>query len=171
MFHSVICIARIISKEYNIAMSERIDVTAEYLENAIPGEGSVIIETGYDESQREVEVKMAKWIHKTFGGNIILLKETDKVYEGKRADYLWRDRLWELKNTGSAKSVDSVLRKALKQIRENPGGVIIDFGKSKDSIARIESAISERIRKSCRFSIDVMVLKHGKVVKVIRYKK
>ena len=152
-------------------MSEKIEVTEEYWENAIPGEGSIIIEIGYDEAQRETEVKMAKWIHKTFGGNIVLLRETDRIYEGKRADYLWKDRLWELKNTGSAKSVDSVLRKALKQIRENPGGVIIDFGKSKDSIARIESAIGERIRKSCRFSLDVMILQHGKMTKVIRYKK
>lgn len=145
-----------------------IDVTDEYL-NRKMNKGQFIIEEGYNKSCHINEVKMAKWIYSTFGGDITVLVETENVYKGKRADYLWNDCYWELKNTGSAKAVDSALRKGLQQINEKPGGIILDLGKCKDSISRIESVIKERIRKSCRFSIDIIIVHHHSFEKVLRY--
>ena len=146
-----------------------IDITDEYTINADTERGKFIIEEGYRKTERKKEIAVARWIFQTFGGNITLLAETDSVYMGKRADYLWRGKLWELKNTGSAKAIDSALRKALQQIRENPGGVIIDIGKSRDAIKCIESVINERVRKSCRFSLDIMIIKNKTLLKVLRY--
>lgn len=145
------------------------DVTKEYLDNATPNEGSIGYEQGYKQEAHSEEIVMANFLLETFGGDITLVAEKPEGYMLKRPDYIWNNKHWELKSAGSAKSIDSLLRKAFQQIHDNPGGVIIDMGNCKDSIGRIESAVEERVRKSCRFKIDVIIIRNASVEKIVRY--
>ena len=145
------------------------DVTKEYLYNATPNEGSINYEQGYKKEAHSDEIDMAMLLLETFGGDITLLAEKPEGYMLKRPDYIWNNKKWELKSAGSAKSIDSLLRKAFQQIHDNPGGVIVDMGNCKDSISRIESTIEERVRKSCRFKIDVIIIRNALVEKIVRY--
>lgn len=112
---------------------------------------------------------MANWLHDVFGGDILLLAETGGIYGTKRPDFDWCGKFWELKTLKSEKSIDSAVRKAIGQIYDNPGGIILDFGKNTVSVNRIESAIKSRIDASCRFKVDVMIICAKKLQKVIRY--
>ena len=64
------------------------DVTREYLASAVPGQGSVTYEAGYKTKSHQDEINMSEWLHRTFGGDIKLLKESD-VKNHKRPDFLW----------------------------------------------------------------------------------
>ena len=76
------------------------DVTREYLDHAVPGQGSVTLEDGYRAKGHQDEIDMAEWLHRTFGGDIRLLKESD-IKNQKRPDFLWNGKAWELKGTSS----------------------------------------------------------------------
>ena len=82
----------------------------------------------------------------------------------------WHDHYRELKSLSSPKAVDSALRKAVRQIHDRPGGVILDFGKNTITISSIESAIRSRLEAVCKFSVDIIIVNKGKLVKVLRYK-
>lgn len=102
------------------------DVTEEYFSHAVPGQGSVTYEDGYDKNLHQGEISFSKWLFNTFGGNIRLLNEInlDKV---STPDFLWYDREWDLKTTSTEKSADAAIRHGLKQIRRNPGGIFLDY--------------------------------------------
>ncbi len=147
-----------------------IDVTEEYLSEARPGAGSVLREPLYDDSLHEEEIAMANWILKELGGDITLVKEAGNSYAVNKPDYIWHDHYWELKSLSSPKAVDSALRKAVRQIHDRPGGVILDFGKNTITISSVESAIKSRLEAVCRFRVDIIIVNKGKLVKVLRYK-
>ena len=147
-----------------------IDVTEEYLTRAQPGTGTILSEPLYDDSLHEEEIAMAKWLKRELGGDITLVKEAGQSYAVSKPDYIWHDHYWELKSLSSPKAVDSALRKAVRQIHDRPGGVILDFGKNTITISSIESAIRSRLEAVCKFSVDIIILNKGKLVKVLRYK-
>lgn len=146
------------------------DVLAEYLSNAQPGTGTVTYEDGYHVSHHGEEIKTAQWLHENLGGDIVLLTEDGGLYE-KTPDFLWRGKGWELKTTTTEKSADSALRSALKQILENPGGVILDYGNNTISISDIEGIVARRLERQEKCTADILILNHGSLVKAIRYKK
>ena len=146
------------------------DVLAEYLSNARPGTGTVTYEDGYHVSHHGEEIKTAQWLHENLGGDIVLLAEDGGLYE-KTPDFLWRGKGWELKTTTTEKSADSALRSALKQILENPGGVILDYGNNTVSISDIEGIVARRLERQEKCTADILILNHGRLVKAIRYKK
>lgn len=146
------------------------DVLAEYLSNARPGTGTVTYEDGYHVSHHGEEIKTAQWLHENLGGDIVLLTENGGLYE-KTPDFLWRGKGWELKTTTTEKSADSALRSALKQILENPGGVILDYGNNTVSISDIEGIVERRLERQEKCTADIFILNHGRLVKAIRYKK
>ena len=146
------------------------DVLAEYLSNARPGTGTVTYEDGYHVSHHGEEIKTAQWLHENLGGDIVLLTENGGLYE-KTPDFLWRGKGWELKTTTTEKSADSALRSALKQILENPGGVILDYGNNTVSISDIEGIVERRLERQEKCTADILILNHGRLVKAIRYKK
>ena len=146
------------------------DVLAEYLSNARPGTGTVTYEDGYHVSHHGEEIKTAQWLHENLGGDIVLLTENGGLYE-KTPDFLWRGKGWELKTTTTEKSADSALRSALKQILENPGGVILDYGNNTVSISDIEGIVARRLERQEKCTADILILNHGRLVKAIRYKK
>ena len=101
-------------------------MTKEYIQKATPGKGQIIYDEGYNKHKHEKEIKIAEWIHKTLGGNIKLLNEATEV-NVKTPDYKWNEKLWDLKTTTTAKSANSAVRHGLKQIKDNQGGIILDY--------------------------------------------
>ncbi|MBR1673669.1 MAG: hypothetical protein IJ703_01800 [Eubacterium sp.] len=133
-------------------MKTLIDVTKEYMDSNTP-KGKVIYENGYKRDNHSEEIAMANWVVNNLGGEIILLSENGGTFGAKRSDYEWRGKYWELKTVKSERSVDSALRKAISQIYEKPGGVILDFGKNNVKLSQIEAAIKSRLESSCRFKV------------------
>lgn len=147
-----------------------LDVLEEYQRNAKPGAGTLTYGEGYRISHHAEEIKTAQWLHENLGGDIVLLAEDGGLYE-KTPDFLWRGKGWKLKTTTTEKSADSALRNALKQILENPGGVILDYGDNEVSIQDIGKIVIRRLERQEKCTADILILNHGKIVRAIRYKK
>lgn len=101
------------SKDDIISGMERQDVTSEYFQTATQGQGLIIYDEKYDIDSHQEEVKMARWIHNTFGGDIRLLTEINEQMI-KTADFLWREKLWDLKTVTTEKAANFAIRKGLK---------------------------------------------------------
>lgn len=146
------------------------DVTKEYLDTATPGQGTVTYEDGYKIKGHQAEIDMAEWLHRTFGGDIKLLNESSQKSE-KRPDYLWRGKLWELKSPSSLNSVDDRTRSAIKQIKDNPGGIILDILCDDIELAAAEDQAIRRLYRSDIDDMDIMLISKGQIYKILRYKK
>ena len=146
------------------------DVTEEYKRNAKPGIGKIEFEPGYRVSERKEEIRVAQWVHKTFGGDITLLKESTQE-NVKKPDYQWNGLLWELKNldAGTDNAVQKNIRKALHQIKSNPGGIFLDISKSGIDLSSAKKSITTRMLKSAGFSADVMILYDKGKYSVMRF--
>ncbi len=144
-------------------------VTAEYIKAAKPGSGSVFFGDGYQKGTHPEEVKIAQWLHDNLGGDITLLRETneDKV---KTPDYLWNEKLWDLKTISSEKAANSAVRHGFAQIQANPGGIILDLGDLEFSEEKLWSVVDKRMGwYETDGSIDILVVSKGKLVSVRRY--
>ncbi len=146
------------------------DVTRKYLKDAKPRQGVMSYGDGYKRSNHSDEIRVAEWIHSNLGGDITLLAEK-KDCSTKMPDYLWKDRYWELKNTTTEKAADSATRSALKQIKDKPGGIILDYGANGFDPDRLRDVINKRIMRSCDFDVDILIMSEDKLFKVYRYKK
>ncbi len=147
-----------------------VDVTREYLEKHAPGKGTIIYEAGYRKSSHIPEVKTAHWIHDHIGGTVTVLKELEDC-SAKRPDYLWNDAYWELKNPTTEKAADAAIRKALKQIEENPGGIILDYKENDFSLEKLLDVMERRICRENHFDLDILILSKDSLLKAVRYKK
>ncbi len=142
------------------------DVTKEYYGKATPRVGMINIDKDYDIKEHKDEIAMAKWIHFNFGGDITLL--TESKIEGKlNPDYLWRGKLWDLKTTSTAKSANSALRHGLKQIAENPGGIILNY-LNEVSMSELQMIIDKRMKWYKGETVDIFIVMNNKLKKVIR---
>lgn len=147
------------------------DVSAEYAEQATPGEGTITQDDGYDTSRHTEETKIAEWLRSKFGGDIRLLNES-KVDHEKRADLLWRGKLWDLKTASTEKAANTAIKRGLQQIRPNPGGIILDYKDIEISMDLLKQVIDKRMEwLSEGEAVDIMIVRNGEVVKVLRYKK
>lgn len=86
-------------------------------------------------------------------------------------DYFWRGKLWELKTTSTPNATDSAVRKALKQIQDNPGGIILDYGDHDIDVEKLVQIISRRIERGSLKEVDVIMLAKNQLLKVLRHKK
>lgn len=79
-------------------------------------------------------------------------------------DYIWNNKYWELKTTTTEKSANSAVRKAIKQISDNPGGIILNYN-SDINIQEVINVIEKRVdaSKDNRISFDIMVLVKNKI--------
>lgn len=145
------------------------DVTAEYLSTAVPGYGSITYDEGYRIKVHQHEIDMAGWLHCTFGGNIVLLKESE-VKNQKMADFLWNKKLWELKSASSINGADKLIQHAIKQIQDNPGGVILNVVENLN-LSQLEYQLIRRIRRSQIDTFDLILLSKSELVKILRYRK
>ena len=145
------------------------DVTTKYIQSARPGMGKVRYQTGYNLNSHKAEVRTAQKIRELFGGKIVLLKESNE--QGKKTpDYLWKGKGWEQKTISTAKAADSALRGALKQIAENPGGVVFECEGNINADDLIKVLDSRALRK-VNFDFDIIALQEGNLLFARRYKK
>ena len=143
-------------------------VTKIYIQDATPKRGHVDYAPGFQPDNRIDEVRTAHIIHEELGGDILLRAEVhkDKV---KNPDYEWLGALWDLKSTSTSKSVNSAIRSGMKQIYENPGGIILNFGDEEIDLVEIKNAIDVRMGWYADGSADIIIISKERVIKVWRY--
>lgn len=156
--------------------SGRSDVTSEYIDNATPGVGSISHDAECTADQKAVEkyqdeLNFAEWVHKTLGGDIHVNAEDDKTTGIKFPDYLWRGKLWDLKSPSNEEAANGLVRKGMKQILKNPGGVMLNFGEHDVSLTLLEKVLDERMQWYKNRSVDIIVVSKDELIKVYRYKK
>lgn len=145
------------------------DVTKKYIDSAKPRMGKVRYENGYRSKNHKEEINVANQIRELFGGKIVLLKES-QTPGMKMPDMLWKGKQWEIKSISTEKAADSALRKAIKQIHGNQGGVIFDVADGIDKQKLID-VLDARATRSKSFNADIIALHNGSVLFVRRYKK
>lgn len=145
------------------------DVTKKYIDSAKPRMGKVRYENGYRSKNHKEEINVANQIRELFGGKIVLLKES-QTPGIKMPDMLWKGKQWEIKSISTEKAADSALRKAIKQIHGNQGGVIFDVADGIDK-QKLIAVLDARATRSKSFNADIIALHNGSVLFVRRYKK
>lgn len=145
-----------------------VDVKDLYDRIATPGKGSVSRDNGYNVNTHKAEIEFADWLHSYYGGDIHLLSEVNQN-KVPTPDYSWNKKLWDLKSVTTEKAANSAIRKGLKQISSNPGGVILDYGDTDISLEMLQSVIDKRMCWYGGATVDIMVVNKKKVVKVLRY--
>lgn len=146
------------------------DVSEDYLKTVNRSTGNLKYEEGYRQKDHNVEILVANQIKEQFGGEIILLKEKNSQKE-KTPDYLWRGKQWELKSITTAKAADSAVRSAMKQINENPGGIVLQCIDDSD-IKKVIEIVDARVKRNLMFDFDIIALStDGSLLFARRYKK
>lgn len=134
------------------------DVTDEYLRTATPGQGLITYDASYDISIHQAEVSFSKWLYDTFGGDIKLLNEVNAQMI-KTADYFWNNKLWDLKTATTEKAANSAIRHGLQQIRDNPGGIFLDYRGKNIDLDVLASVIEKRLRwRKDTSAVDIMII-------------
>ena len=144
------------------------DVTKEYIERAKPRKGIVSYEGGYNRSEHKAEIDAAKWLYKTFGGSVTLLQEIN-ADKKKTPDILWDGAFWDLKTISTERAADSAIRHGLKQIEENPGGLVLDFVSEHLDLEELTAVINRCLYRSAKSSMDIIVSAKEKLITVLRY--
>jgi hypothetical protein len=139
------------------------DVTSEYIEKAKPGQGTYSFEKGF--ADKNGEEKTGMWIFNTFGGNLRFLPENG------HPDYMWNNKLWELKTPEEPNGVQKLVHKGLHQIAQNSGGIVLDIQKLNISLDEIEKKALKRIISSSQSDLDLMIIDDRNFLKVLRYVK
>lgn len=149
------------------------DVTRLFLKENDFGVGTIKAESGFYESKNDHkdEIEVSRWILKKFGGNVVLKKEIDEKKGIKSADYYWGGRLWDLKSpTGNGKrTIDNQFLKIEDQIKDSPGGMILDCTKLDFEINDILEKTAKRIKLN-EFESDVIIKKGDKLIAILRKK-
>lgn len=145
------------------------DVTKKYIDSAKPRMGKVRYENGYHIKGHKTEIEVANQLRGQFGGKFVLLKESETPGI-KMPDMLWKGKQWEIKSISTEKAADSALRKAIKQIHGNQGGVIFDVADGVDKQKLID-VLDARATRSKSFNADIIALHNGSVLFARRYKK
>lgn len=145
------------------------DVTKKYIDSAKPRIGKVRYENGYYIKGHKTEIEVATQLRDHFGGKFVLLKES-QTPGMKMPDMLWKGKQWEIKSISTEKAADSALRKAIKQIHGNQGGVIFDVADGIDKQKLID-VLDARATRSKSFNADIIALRNGSVLFARRYKK
>ncbi len=71
----------------------------------------------------------------------------ESAVDGKKMpDHLWRGRMWDLKTISSKKAANSAIRHGLQQIREIPGGIILDLVDHSFSMEQLETVMHKRMQ-------------------------
>lgn len=158
-----------IKEEQKVSIQKGWDVTKEYERARYPGQGKITVDDGYDTGVHAEEVSIAQWLQKNLGGDIRLLNESS-VDGIKMPDYLWNGKYWELKSTSTEKAANSAIRKGIKQIEDNPGGIILNYNLEINLQEAID-VIEKRMKGSKQgdIPVDIMIVQNGKLRIVLRY--
>ena len=94
-------------------------------------------------------------------------------------DSIWNGMYWEYKNCSSECSIDSRLKKAVKQLNEtlertgktgNRTGIVLNISGRTMSQDKAVSIIARILEKRGKGPTDVIIRENDDIVKVIRYK-
>ena len=120
--------------------------------------GSVLFDTGYDKKHNLDEVNMAKWLVENFAGKIKCLTAVNED-NVKTSDYEWDGLYWDLKTVQTEKAADSAIRHAAGQIKERPGGVVLNYIGENVDVELLEKISANRGRRSlCEGSRIIAVM-------------
>ena len=114
------------------------------------------------------EIKTAQWLHDHLGGDIVLLNEANN-YKAMTPDYIWNGKLWDLKTASTEKSANSAVRHGLKQIQENPGGIILNYGQNIISVDLLKEVLRKRLTASATQDVDILVICKDELLTVQRF--
>lgn len=146
-------------------------VLNKYQSSAKPGTGTISYDPGYKIETHQEEILTAEWLHKVFGGDITLLTESLKRGE-KRADYLWRGKLWDLKSPTTEQAANTAIKRGLKQIKTNPGGIILNYGSIDFSMDDLQAVVDKRMAWIAEgMTVDIMVISRELPIAILRYTK
>lgn len=145
-------------------------VIDQYKKDATPGVGK--FEIPKNRKIKNHEADDMRLIYREYGGDIRMLTE-DLRPNVKNPDLEWRGKSWEVKEpTAQTKNaLDSKVREGIRQIVNNPGGIILDIGRSNMPIQEIKDIALNRLRRSAPYDCDVMIIRNGKIEEIFRYKK
>lgn len=160
-----------IKKRIQLGVNQSIgkDVTPFYYGTSTPGKGKIEYDKDYKESKHKDEIEVANLLFNTFGGDIKLLNESN-IAGQMMPDYLWNGKLWDLKTVTTEKSADSAIRKGLKQIISNQGGVILDYRGKEINQDILIKTIDTRMKRGHYSTVDIIIMLNDKI-KIFRYKK
>ena len=131
--------------------------------------GELIYDKDYDVNKNRNEVIMAQWLYKRFGGNIKLLTAVNEQNK-KTPDYLWNGKYWDLKSISSEKAADSAIRHGLKQIVDNPGGIILNYISEAFDRATLKKIATNRLKRGDISNVQVLIIKNKEIVFAIKKK-
>ena len=150
------------------------DVTKEYIEQATPGIGLVEFDKGLSKKRSKDELAFQALIHSLFGGDITALNSNN--YPSRSPDFIWNNKLWELKTPQGAKNLNKLIETAIIQISSNtrrlpPGGIFLDLSNVGDETKMFIEEAMHRIAWKADFSLDLLVIKNGRLVSGQRWEK
>ena len=150
--------------------TEFVSVIDKHRNNAIPGEGQFKIEEGRKFKNREEE--NAKLIHRELGGDLSIPKESNTP-GAHNPDYNWNGKAWEEQEpqAHTKNAIDSNVHEAIRQISDNPGGIILDIGDSKMPEDELKEIILHRLRRSSPYDCEVMIIRNGEIEDIYHYRK
>ena len=147
------------------------EVQNEYINQATPGKGTLTLDDKCikQPDYYKDEINFANWLHSTLGGDIQVLEEK-KIKGQPDPDFLWNGKLWDLKTISSEKAANTAIQRGHKQIKSNPGGVMLNFNNYNYDYDKLINVINDRM-KWYYGTTDIMIVKDGKIKKILRYKK
>ena len=145
------------------------NVTYVYKAKAKPTTKEMAFEVGYKHKAHDAEIDTAEQLLSVYGGEILLRKENggEGVYT---PDYLWNGKDWEQKTISTVKASEKAVRHGLKQIANNPGGLVITKGNAEIDTAQLVATIAKRINQGAVKKLDVIIMESGKEPRVYRMK-
>lgn len=126
------------------------DIRADYLKEATPGKGSLQV--------LDPHRSIAEKIRQDLGGDITSINS---------GVFTWRGKRWSAVSTRSAREVEDLLDKALKQ---RTGGIVLDLrGADPREKLEILDLFEKRIREKQTITIDVMLINDSTIKTITRF--
>ena len=157
-------------REAYARVTEFRSVLDQYKKDATPGVGKFEIPKNRIIKNREEE--NMRLIYREYGGDIRMLPENPRP-NVKNADLEWRGKYWEDQEpvAYTRNAIDANIREGIHQIAGNPGGIVLDIGKSNMPIQEIKEITLKRLRRSSPYNCDVMIIRNETIEDIFRYKK
>lgn len=140
------------------------DVTKIYLSEATPGKGNLTFEEGVLDEDK----KTTKWLYKTFGGDIKALKDINMDHV-ETPDAFWNGKYWEYKNPKTKNAIDKRLKKAVSQLGNEEGGIVLDLTGSELTHQELINTIIQRLPRRLKNSTNIIVKDEDSLLIVLRY--
>ena len=76
-----------------------------------------------------------------------------------------------MKVISSVNAVHNALRKGLRQIASNPGGIILWMADDRMKLDDVVVAVADRLYRSAAFDLELIIGRDAVIVQVLRYTK